>query len=119
VIPPVAMRLARIAFLFDVIYVSTRRKLAVATDDAATVERGESEEPNKTSHISLRVALSIFRTRETSSYGYKKITIAREDSNIFEQIKRSRFSARGTSTFVVWLFDYDVSKIGARNQLLG
>jgi hypothetical protein len=54
------MRLARVAFFLDVIYVSTRGELAVTTDDAATVERGEPEEPNKTSHISLRVALKHF-----------------------------------------------------------
>jgi len=119
VISPVAMRLAGVAFFFDVIYVSTRGKLAVATDDAATVESRESEEPNKTSHISLRPRLSIFRTRETSDRCYRKITIQREDSNIFEQIKRSRFSPRWKWTFVVWLFDYDVSNFGARNQLLG
>ena len=59
-ISPVAMRLARVAFFLDVIDVSTRGELAVATDDAATVERGESEEPNKTSHISLRTALKHF-----------------------------------------------------------
>jgi len=60
VISPVAMRFARVAFFFDVIHVLTRGKLAVATDDAATVESGESEEPNKTSHISLRAAFKHF-----------------------------------------------------------
>jgi hypothetical protein len=57
------MRLARAAFLLDVIDVPIRGKLVVATDDAATVERGESEEPNKTSHISLRAALKHFPYR--------------------------------------------------------
>jgi len=54
------MHLARVAFFLDVIHVSARGKLAVATDDAATVESGESEEPNKTSHISLRPAFKHF-----------------------------------------------------------
>jgi hypothetical protein len=57
------MHLARVAFLLDVVHVSTRGKLAIATDDATAIERGESEEPNKTSHISLRAALKHFLYR--------------------------------------------------------
>ena len=68
VISPVAVRLARVAFFLDVVHVSIGGELAVATDDAATAERRESEEPNKTTHtepprsasaISVPVKLSV------------------------------------------------------------
>ena len=50
VISPVAVRLAPVALFLDVIHLAIRGELAVATDDAAAAECGESEEPNKTTH---------------------------------------------------------------------
>jgi hypothetical protein len=66
VISPVAVGLARVAFLLDVVHVSIRGELAVATDDAATAERGEAEESNKTSHTASAQRLSIIRTDDIS-----------------------------------------------------
>jgi hypothetical protein len=63
VISPVTVRLARIAFLLNVVHVSIGGELAVTTDDAATAECCESEEPNKTSHTPASMQrLSNFRT---------------------------------------------------------
>ena len=59
-ISPVAVGLARLAFFLDVVHVTIRGELAVATHDAATVQCGESEKPNKTTHTSLRAALKHF-----------------------------------------------------------
>ena len=50
VISPVTVRLARIALLLDVVHITIGGQFAVATDDAATAERRESKEPNKTTH---------------------------------------------------------------------
>ena len=51
-----AVGLARITFLLDIVHVSTGGELAVAADDAAAAERCESEEPNQDPYC-LRAAL--------------------------------------------------------------
>ena len=84
------MRLACVALFLNVIYVSIRRALAIAADDAAAAECGESEEPNKTTHTSLHAALEQFAYRVKLPDGcYKDVTTQLSRSNFFEQIGRS------------------------------
>jgi hypothetical protein len=50
VVPPVAVTAATLAFFFDILDFSTRRHLAIASDDASASEGGEAEQPNETHH---------------------------------------------------------------------
>jgi hypothetical protein len=62
VIPPVAVGLARVPFLLDVVHLPVRGELAVSADDASAVESCESEESNETSHTASAHRKSNIRT---------------------------------------------------------
>jgi hypothetical protein len=49
-IAAVRMTLAAVALFLDVVHIAVGRELPVTANDAAAGERGEPEEPNKTTH---------------------------------------------------------------------
>ena len=61
-VPPVSVAAASLALLFDVSQLAVRSNLAVASDDASTGERGETEKSNETHRLlSVRLEQTMYR----------------------------------------------------------
>ena len=109
-ISPMAVGLARVAFLLDIVHVSTRGQFAVATDDTAAIERGESEESHETTHNDLRSHVSNNRTYEGTVPVLQRLNV---HATRCEHFPTFQTDLVGAPWSVVCIF------LDATNQLLG